>query len=245
MIVGNIASYPARYNILPDTVDTIAPQVDVLNVVLNDWDGSHVQPMWQRLGKYGNVAVWQAPLGHQDESKFLRTGYAGRGEIQVVFDDDILFAPDTVAVLMNGMKRHPGAIVGLHGCILRGHMPLRSYYADSPRFPASDSPSLTRRVEQDVRVDILGCCGAAWNPAEVMVEFDDFQTPGMTDIWLAVTSRRRGVEHWVVAHSGPEWCRQNPRVDNGATLCGFWSGPGPDGEPKDKMQTAMLNGVEW
>lgn len=236
--IGNISSFPARFDVLPDAVAALAPQVDVLNVVLNDWDGSHVQPLWGLLGKHANVAVWRAAPGMRDEAKFWRCENSA-GTVFLTFDDDVTYPPDIVRVLLAGLARHPGCIVGLHGVRLAGHMPLRSYYGDSPHFPAADSPHIFHDLANDVAVDIIGCCGIAYHTREVEVRLSDFKAPGTSDIWLSCATQARGVRRWALAHTAG-WCGAHPAMRGRWTLCEHWSIAA-----KDTEQTAAINATDW
>lgn len=89
MIVANIASYPARSDILPTVLDAIHMQVDVVNLVLNEY--IHI-PDW--IQKYKNVVATIPKIDLKDTGKFLPEFH--HEDMVLLMDDDIGYPPDYV-----------------------------------------------------------------------------------------------------------------------------------------------------
>lgn len=89
MIVANLATYPARQGHILDVVQAIAPQVDRLNVVLNEYDG-----LIESLSAFDNVSQIIPPEDTKDVGKF----YPDITGAKYVFliDDDLVYPADYV-----------------------------------------------------------------------------------------------------------------------------------------------------
>ncbi len=90
MIVANLATYPPRRENLENVVATIAPQVDRLNIVLNQYDAVPVE-----LEKFSNVVSVIPEEDLKDVGKF----YPAVSDAEYVFliDDDIAYPSDYVS----------------------------------------------------------------------------------------------------------------------------------------------------
>ncbi|MBL3585347.1 hypothetical protein JMM61_08170 [Rhodovulum sulfidophilum] len=114
MIVGTMATYPPRQRSMLAAVARIAPQLDVLNVVLNEY--ASVPP---ELLSFGNVNAIRPEEDTKDTGKFLPDH---RGADWVfLLDDDIVYpetyVKDSVA-LMQALG--PGRLVGsYYGVVYR------------------------------------------------------------------------------------------------------------------------------
>lgn len=114
MIIANLATFPPRKQNLFRVVDRIAPQVDVLNVVLNEYD--EVPP---ELGKHSNVKCILPPENLRDVGKF----YPDTKGCDFVFfiDDDILYPENFVKTAITQLKssQDRNVVGGFHGSIYR------------------------------------------------------------------------------------------------------------------------------
>ncbi len=94
MIIANLATYPPRRKNLEKVVAIISPQVDRLNIVLNQYDAVPVE-----LKKYPNVVPFIPEEDLKDVGKF----YPDVGNAKYVFliDDDIIYPSDYVSATVN------------------------------------------------------------------------------------------------------------------------------------------------
>ena len=109
MIVANLATYPPRRGILENVVATISPQVDCLNIVLNQYNA--VPP---ELAKYPNVCAIIPDEDLKDVGKFLPD--VRDAEYVFLIDDDIAYPPDYVAESIQRLEA-----LGLERCMWGYH----------------------------------------------------------------------------------------------------------------------------
>ncbi|MBL3551092.1 hypothetical protein [Rhodovulum sulfidophilum] len=106
MIVGTMATYPPRQRSMLATVARIAPQLDVLNVVLNQY--ASVPP---ELLSFGNVNAIRPEEDTKDTGKFL-PDHRGAGWV-FLLDDDIAYPETYVKDSVAAMQAlGPGRLVG-------------------------------------------------------------------------------------------------------------------------------------
>lgn len=179
MIIGNLATFPPRREGLVQAVQRLAPQLDVLNIVLNEYDAplSELEPL-------SNVNQIIPEQDTKDTGKFLPdiTG----AEFVFLLDDDIVYPPDYVARSLEMMRRlGPGYIGGYHGSIYirprpRATLRLRMAMQSVREWWSYDWPVVAdfrqtftfyRALEQAQVVDQLGS-GVSVVPGAVMPPFD-------------------------------------------------------------------------
>jgi hypothetical protein len=114
MIVANLATYPPRLEQLKVVVPIIAPQVDRLNIVLNQYD-----TVPSELAQYGNVFASIPADDCKDTGKFLPDVHDA--EFVFLIDDDIVYPPDYVSASIRHFEAItlPRCIGGYHGTTYR------------------------------------------------------------------------------------------------------------------------------
>lgn len=90
MIRAHLASFPPRSALMADVVARIAPQVDLLVVVLNDYDA-----VPRALADYTNVEAIIPDRDVKDAGKFWST--PADDDIVFLIDDDLAYPADYVA----------------------------------------------------------------------------------------------------------------------------------------------------
>lgn len=111
MISANLATYPPRRNNLLPVVRAIAPQVDRLNVVLNEYDGTLAD-----LEAFPNVVQIVPPVDTKDTGKFLPP-VEGAAHVFLI-DDDLVYPADFVARTVAAFEAlGAGFVGGYHGSI--------------------------------------------------------------------------------------------------------------------------------
>ncbi|MFV0361056.1 glycosyltransferase family A protein [Tropicimonas sp.] len=112
MIVANLATYPARRAAIPGVLAALAPQVDRLNLVLNEYD-----TVPDEARGFDNVNPILPPRDLKDVGKFY-PDVAGADWVLMV-DDDVIYPPDFVARSVAQMERFGdrGILGGYHGSI--------------------------------------------------------------------------------------------------------------------------------
>ena len=112
MIIANLATYPPRRKNLEKVVAIISPQVDRLNIVLNQYEAVPVE-----LEKYSNVVPFIPEEDLKDVGKF----YPDVCDAKYVFliDDDIIYPSDYVTATVNQFEALAlqNCMGGFHGSL--------------------------------------------------------------------------------------------------------------------------------
>lgn len=186
-IVASMSSIPEREACLQKVVNAILPQVDHLNVYLNNYDHiPHflVQPKITvaRSQEFGDIG---------DNGKFFWT--ASIKGYHFTIDDDILYSPSYAKYCVNQIEKyHRKAVVGIHGSIL--NEPVNNYYRDRKIF------YFAHALAQNVGVHILGTGTVAYHTDTIKVTLDDFPRKNMTDIWFALLGQVQKVPFICLKH---------------------------------------------
>lgn len=123
MIVANLATYPPRESNLLPVITSIAPQVDWLNVVLNQFDA----PL-PALDRFANVGQILPDEDTKDAGKFFPD--TRDAAYVLLIDDDIVFPKDYVACAVSSMESiGPGFMGGYHGSLYERPRPAWSLRA--------------------------------------------------------------------------------------------------------------------
>lgn len=121
MIAANLATYPPRISFLPRVVAAIAPQVDSLNVVLNEYEA-----VPDFLRGYDNVR----PLLPEHDTMATGKFYPDTGDAEYVLlvDDDVIYPDDFVARSLAEFQSLdvPRAVAGHHCSIFERPAPALS-----------------------------------------------------------------------------------------------------------------------
>jgi hypothetical protein len=202
--IGSIATMPSRAESFADILPRLIPQLDRLFVYLDGF--STAPPALERQSKitffrteeYGNLHA---------SSRWLPLRFLDRPSIFVVFDDDILYPPDYVATLVEGLAVRGGrAIVGFHANCFRP--PYRSYARDRICMNFKEG------LEIDTRVDELGSGTCAFLSEMFSVDPHEFPYVNMDDIVLAIEAKRRSLPRVALRRSAG-WLTKHPKPQSG------------------------------
>jgi len=121
MIEASIATYPPRKATLLDFAATIAPQVDVLNIALNEYT-----EIPKELAALSNVNPVIPDHDTKDAGKFL---FKPRGTYVLLCDDDLVYPKDYVAQSVERFEglENPKSIGGYHTSTYRLPRPWRGW----------------------------------------------------------------------------------------------------------------------
>ena len=222
MISASIATIPNRQALLERVVRSLLPQVDRLNVYLNDYDRvpgflQHAKIITELSSTHGN---------RSDAGKFFWTdlphGYV------LTCDDDIIYPSDYVDRTIAAIERYQRrAVVGYHGILLNPKV--TSYYRDRTVLHFSQA------IETDTYVHIVGTGCCAWHTSSLRYSHQDFKSPEMADIWFALACQRQRVP-MITATREKGWLEA---MQAGDTIYNRYKN-------KDGMQTEAINNVsQW
>lgn len=140
---AHMATYPAREGILPRALASIAPQVDRVVLILNEYTEV---PEW--LASFGNVEAVLPPEDLKDTGKFLPA--AAPDDDVFLTDDDLVYPPDYVAHTLAAAAdcALKDAVFGYHGSCLKPGF--RKTGFDRQYF------GMHRAQDRDILVDMIG-----------------------------------------------------------------------------------------
>lgn len=183
----SLASIPSRVDLLRQTVNSLLPQVDRLNVYLN---GYETVPEFLRQSRI-TVARSQETGDVGDAGKFYWVGECLG--YYLTADDDIVYPPNYVQTLVDAIEdRGRMAVLGFHGNVLPADF--TSFYKDRVNY------RFGRVVEADVPVHVLGTGVCGFHRSTLELAYADFKAPNMADVWLMKRAREQGVPLVVLAH---------------------------------------------
>lgn len=112
MIIANMATFPARSDVLPDSLARILPQVDKINLCLNSYE---------KIPEYLNQPKINAFIpgqDYRDVGKFVVNDFSNDDYI-LYMDDDLIYPADYVSVLISEHQKYQSfsPIIGVHGVI--------------------------------------------------------------------------------------------------------------------------------
>jgi hypothetical protein len=204
MIHAFACSIPQRARILKMAVESILPQVDTMQVVLNNY--SHTPEFL----KHKKVTVLHHDNSMEDGSRFIgmdvREGYV------LVFDDDILYPSNYVETMIAHLREQTQLLgkpvmVTPMGKVMNPR-PIKSYYRDIER-----NHRAFGKVDHPYVVDVPGACGILWDASQVRVTQQIVQAPNV-DICLAKFARENGIACVVVPHEADWLANLMPLVDS-------------------------------
>ena len=184
MIVGGLATIPARVNTLEKVVYSIIPQVDLLYVVLN---GHTSVPQW--LKSLENVEYVVSNNFRGDAMKFIKADM--HNVYYFGFDDDLIYPDNYVAKMKRGVDKYNG-LVSLHG---------RTYPRPVESFTKwIGNYRCLNTVMEDMSVDVVGSGVCAFHTSRLKVKLGDFAQPNMADLYLSKLAHEQGVPMMVLQH---------------------------------------------
>jgi hypothetical protein len=180
MIRGHMATYPARRKVVARTLATIAPQVERLSLVLNQYDS-----VPDELRVFENVEFIIPPQDLRDTGKFWPK--AEPDDQVFLLDDDLNYAPHYVSHTLKAVQACliQRAVYGYHGsCLVPGF--------ETKGFERVVH-IMNRRLPSDVIVDMLGT-GTTFLQGRHLPPFDFMaDSQRFTDIRFARWCQQQGL----------------------------------------------------
>ena len=192
MIACHIASLPERSECLKKTVSSVYGQVNEIHITLN---GYTEVPKWLlALELHSNhptihYDILDNALG--DSAKFLHCWE--KPATCLILDDDLYASPHYVPYMIDGLRRHGGA-VSLHGkCYaIRPIQHFKRNFTSNYRCLGS--------VAEDVRVDVIGTGCLAFDNTQVKFNESLFEQRNMADVLFSRLCWQQGVPMTVLKH---------------------------------------------
>jgi hypothetical protein len=190
-----MATFPGREQAALKAINSLAPQVDSLQVYCNGYSAMMAVKLLAQLPP--NVYLERGEdLG--DVGKFFGCE-EWRGEVMTV-DDDILYPPDYVAALASGLKAHSG-VVSYHGRIVT--LPISSFFHSKDKY----YPFYGNTPTVEVNLIGTGCMALNVDDLHEQLALDWFEYTNIADIYFSIEMQRQGVKLRVLEHK-PGWIKQ-------------------------------------
>mmetsp|Transcript_26528 Transcript_26528/g.66494 ORF Transcript_26528/g.66494 Transcript_26528/m.66494 type:complete len:393 (+) Transcript_26528:356-1534(+) len=222
-VTASLASKWSRLPALHAAVDSLAPQVDRLNVYLNDYESI---PQFLRVPWITVADSRREPAGDLgDRGKFFWADVTTT-TFHFTCDDDIIYPRDYVSRLVafhaarlaeagGGATKRAAAgdgppralAVGAHGIVLRPQLARpgvanKGYYASREVMMAFEALDAARVVH------IIGTGTLAYRPADFAgLSLAEFREPNMADVWFGIAAQKRRASLVVVPHPD-KWLRE-------------------------------------
>lgn len=201
-VFASLCSVPERVDLLRQTLNSLAPQVDALHVYLDRYP--KVPDFVRDCHPQITVYLSRDYPGLRDNGKFLALAAQQLDCYYFTADDDILYPPDYVASLVRCIEKYGRqAVVGVHGVLL----PER---ADRYFTGYRKVLHFTRGLERDALVSNLGTGTVAFHAALLKgLDLGFFGDAGMADLYLSLFCKQRSVPMVAIARHD-DWLQELP-----------------------------------
>lgn len=239
MIVASIASIPYRREGLKKVVASILPQVQRLNVFLDDYPDVPLFLEEENIvvARSQDVGFWG------DAGKFFWCDQIGSC-YHFTLDDDILYPSDYVVNSVRRMESLPPCVASYTGHTLKlnSEGKIRVLY----RHRHDDWHIFFKDVPQAHRVHVVGTGVCVYHTDSITLCPSMFHTPNMADLFLAVEALNQGVPRYVLPHPA-RWLRDNQKDKRGGPMIGKHAHGGSSNRvfnPVDVAEPLMM-GTCW
>lgn len=228
-IIANMASFPPRINTLRVNLANILPQVDLLNVYLNEYD--HV-PNFLYHPKINAILGKDNAGDIGDVGKFYLSHTWHKYDAYIfTMDDKLDYPPDYVTSAIKSIEKYDRkAVISYHGRILKEKC--SSYYFDPRQFFG-----VLGSIPLDVFVHEIGTGAMAFHSSRVRCNPACFKHTNMTDIYFSMFLQHKGIPMVVAAHKAG-WvrivCNHNDNHSIHAAI-----------NKDDSLQTQTVNSFQW
>ncbi len=190
-----IASIPGRVEALKSTIDSLSPQVDKIGVFLDGY--SSVPDFLTENDKVICKTSDDFNRKVGDAGKFFWVD--NHHGFYFTCDDDLTYPKDFVERIKSKIlsNKNP-VVVGWHGSVLL--TPFENYYDKSSRRVFTFGAP--RPYDTPVHILGTGCLGFHTN--DIVVNFSDFPTPNMADVYFAKIAQEQRVPFQVIKHERGE-----------------------------------------
>lgn len=194
-ITASMATVPWREKTLRQAIESLLPQVDCLNIYLNEWEEI---PEFLNQPKI-NAVMSQSEAGDLGaKGKFYWCETVR--DFHLTVDDDILYPDDYVQEILHGLSRYPKAVVSYHGSIL--NYPVFTKRNNKLTHFARDAP-------KDMEVALIGTGVLAYDANELAVDFSKFKSNYWADGWFSLQARNANFRCIVIRHK-KDWLKPLP-----------------------------------
>ena len=188
-----VATIPERIGGLKKVVNSILPQVDMLQVYLN---GHKEIPDFLYHNKIKVIRSTDTREGDMgDTGKFYRVDLL-EGYILTI-DDDLEYDKNYVNIMIEAIERYKRkCVISLHGRVLK-ERPIENYYKDFERYYRC-----LDGTNEDAQVHIVGTGVTAYHSDTLKIDHNKFRTGYCADIWFSIQCQQQNVPCIVIKNNG-------------------------------------------
>lgn len=211
MITCQLATIPERIELVKQTIESLMPQVDRLNVMCNNYTDQHQDNLfhWAKdiekirgIDFFDGLFVYRRDNRMTDGEKYYNIENAEPGYI-FICDDDIRY-PDTycqdmIAKIEENKRKY---VVSLHGRIFTD-FPIKYYFGNKGNQIAYNCLQGFEGDHVICDEETVGVCGdgvSAWHTDTLKMRYEYVEQPNMSQIWLALTCNRFNVPQKAIGH---------------------------------------------
>lgn len=223
MITASLTTIPDRTKALKETIKSLLPQVDKLNVYLH---GYKEMPQFLKNEKI-EVAF---DLEHGDHGDIDKMAWCDEVKgYHLVCDDDLIYPPDYAKKMVKAINSYDKkALVSFHGAVLK-KLPIARYYQDRIVLPCLGN------VDKNYEVSILGTGTMGYHSTIKMDKIDlKDKLPNMLDIHVSLWAKQNKIKTYAIAHK-EGWIQHSKNVDMNKTIFAIH-------QHNDYIHTNIING---
>jgi len=190
IITASMATVPWRAEALQQVVASLLPQVDRLNIYLNDWE---------EIPKFLDDPKINAVMSQNESGNLGAKGKFYWCEnihgYHLTVNDDILYPSNYVEEILHGLSRYSKCVVSYHGSIL-----------NYPVFKKRNIKltHFVKNCRKDLNVTLVGTGVLAYDASQLDVKLDIFKSNYWADGWFSLQVRNAGFRSIVLRHKA-EW----------------------------------------
>ena len=192
MITANLATIKSRRYTLQGVIDSLKDQVDTVRVYANDY-----------IPEVRDAEVYTGE-DYTDNSKFY---WLPKSEgIYLSCDDDLIYPPDYVETILEGMRKYPGCWITFHGRKLLGYG--LDYYRGHLVYRCLGD------VAGDYELDVPGTGVSAFNTKDFKFDMRQWEYKRMSDIMAGqeIAKRKKKI---ICLHHEAGWIKH---LENKSTI---------------------------
>lgn len=221
-----MATMPGRENALRESVNSILPQCDELNIYLNELKEVPAFLNHEKI----NVFRSQQHSGNLGDVGKFYTCDQWQGYVFTV-DDKLIYSPDYARTMIQAIESlNRKAVISAHGRITKPNC--KSYYRD----PEKSFRCLDAEPES-MLAHIPGTGVMAFHTDTIQVKLSDFKSTNMSDIWMGVLLQKMEVPLLLLRHRA-RWIKISRLHDDRFSISAFCS-------KSDEYQTRITNSINW
>lgn len=192
MITANLATIKSRRYTLQGVIDSLKDQVDTVRVYANDY-----------VPEVKDAEVYTGE-DYTDNSKFY---WLPKSEgVYLSCDDDLIYPPDYVETILEGMRKYPGCWITFHGRKLLGYG--LDYYRGHLVYRCLGD------VKGDYELDVPGTGVSAFNTKDFKFDMREWEYKRMSDIMAGqeIAKRKKKI---ICLHHKAGWIKH---LENKSTI---------------------------